>query len=100
MAMPGSEGDGGRVRLDKWLWAARFYKMRSLAVDAIASGKITVRSERVKPAKLIEAGDEIRIRLRPYEHVVIVRALSERRRPASLRPTPSEQNAANLAARR
>ncbi len=77
----------GRVRVDKWLWAARFFKTRSLAAEAIGAGKVLVGGERVKPAKLLQAGDEVRLRLGPYEHVVIVRGLSERRGPASVAAT-------------
>jgi ribosome-associated heat shock protein Hsp15 len=72
-----------RVRLDKWLWAARFFKTRALAVEAIDGGKVHVHGERVKRAKLVQAGERISIRLGPYEHVVEVRALSERRGPAA-----------------
>src|SRR5436189_1250146 len=76
-----------RVRLDKWLWAARFYKTRSLATEAVTGGKVDVNGERAKPAKAIKPGDEIRLRLPPYEHALIVRALSERRGPASVAQT-------------
>jgi ribosome-associated heat shock protein Hsp15 len=72
-----------RVRLDKWLWAARFYKTRSLATDAVAGGKVEVNGDRAKARKAIRAGDEIRLRLGPYEHVLIVRELGERRGSAS-----------------
>jgi ribosome-associated heat shock protein Hsp15 len=72
-----------RVRLDKWLWAARFYKTRSLAAEAIAGGKVQVNGDRVKRAKPVQIGDEVRIRLGPYEHLVLVRGVSERRGPAS-----------------
>jgi ribosome-associated heat shock protein Hsp15 len=72
-----------RVRLDRWLWAARFFKTRALAVAAIDGGKVRVNADRVKRAKLIQPGDEIEIRLGPYLHVVLVRGLSERRGPAS-----------------
>ncbi len=72
-----------RVRLDKWLWAARFFKTRGLAVEAIDGGKVHVNGERVKRAKLIQAGERVSIRLGPYEHVVEVRGLSERRGPAA-----------------
>jgi ribosome-associated heat shock protein Hsp15 len=71
-----------RVRLDKWLWAARFFKTRALAVEAIDGGKVQVAGERVKRAKQIQLGDRIEIRLGPYLHVVEVRGLSERRGPA------------------
>jgi ribosome-associated heat shock protein Hsp15 len=89
----------GRVRLDKWLWAARFFKTRSLAAEAIGGGKILVNSERVKPAKLLQIGDEVRLRLGPYEHVVHVRGLSERRGPATVAATLYEETDASIAAR-
>jgi ribosome-associated heat shock protein Hsp15 len=89
----------GRVRIDKWLWAARFFKTRSLAADAIGGGKVEVNEDRVKPAKLIGVGDEVRIRLGPYEHIVTVRALSERRGPATVAATLYEETAASIAAR-
>ena len=73
-----------RVRIDKWLWAARFFKTRSLATDAVDGGKVELNGERAKPAKPVKVGDEIRLRVGPYEHVLIVRALGERRGPASV----------------
>jgi ribosome-associated heat shock protein Hsp15 len=94
-----TNADANRVRIDKWLWAARFFKTRSLAVDAIASGKIEVGGARVKPAKVVQAGDELSIRLGPYTHVVVVRALSERRGPASVAVTLYEETTASRAAR-
>lgn len=72
-----------RVRLDKWLWAARFYKTRPLAVEGIDGGKVRVNDDRVKRAKQIQAGDRVEIRLGPYRHSVVVQGLSERRGPAS-----------------
>ena len=71
------------VRLDKWLWAARFYKTRGLAVEAIEGGKVEVNEDKAKRAKAIRVGDRVRIRLGPYEWRLIVRGLSERRGPAS-----------------
>ncbi|HVT39173.1 MAG TPA: S4 domain-containing protein [Gemmatimonadaceae bacterium] len=71
------------VRLDKWLWAARFFKSRALAVEAITGGKVAVNAERVKPSREVRAGDQIRLRLGPYEHVLTVTDVSERRGPAS-----------------
>jgi ribosome-associated heat shock protein Hsp15 len=94
------EGAGaGRVRVDKWLWAARFYKTRSLAAEAIGGGKVLVAGERVKPAKLLQVGDEVRLRLGPYEHVVVVRAISERRGPAAVAATLYEETPASRTAR-
>ena len=72
-----------RARLDKWLWAARFYKTRSLAAEAIAGGKVQLNGDRVKRAKPVQIGDELRIRQGPYEHLILVRGVSERRGPAA-----------------
>ena len=88
-----------RVRIDKWLWAARFFKTRSLAVEAIGGGKILLNRERVKPARMIQVDDELSVRLGPYEHTVLVRALSDRRGPASIAATLYEETATSLAAR-
>jgi ribosome-associated heat shock protein Hsp15 len=93
------EDDDGRVRLDKWLWAARFFKTRALAAEAIGGGKVTMRGDRVKPARPLQVGDEISIRLGPYEHVVRVRALSARRGPATVAATLYEETPQSVAAR-
>ena len=81
----------GKVRIDKWLWAARFYKTRGLAADAIDSGKIEVNGERSKRSRLVQAGDRIRIRSGPYEHMVIVRGVSEKRGSAPIAQTLYEE---------
>jgi ribosome-associated heat shock protein Hsp15 len=91
--------DPDRVRLDKWLRAARFFKTRSCATEAGAGGKREVNGERAKPAKAVKAGDEIRLRLGPYEHVLIVRQLGERRGPASVAQTLFEETQASREAR-
>lgn len=88
-----------RVRLDKWLWAARFYKTRSLAAEAIAGGKVQVNGERVKRAKPMQIGDEVRIRQGPYEHQIVVREISERRGPASDAARMYEEKPESRAAR-
>lgn len=67
------------VRLDKWLWAARFFKTRRLAVDAIDGGKVQVNGGRAKAAKEVRPGFEITVRKGPYEFEVIVIGLAERR---------------------
>jgi ribosome-associated heat shock protein Hsp15 len=87
------------VRVDKWLWAARFFKTRSLAADAVDGGKVYVNQDRAKPAKSVKPGDEIRIRLGPYEHVLIVRGTSERRGPAPEAQRLYEETAASKEAR-
>jgi len=88
-----------RVRLDKWLWAARFYKTRGLAAEAIDGGKVDVNQARVKRAKMVQVGDEVRIRQTPFEHVVIVRGVSEQRGPASVAATLYEETADSKARR-
>jgi ribosome-associated heat shock protein Hsp15 len=88
-----------RVRIDKWLWAARFFKTRSIAADAISGGKVELNGERTKPAKLLQVGDEVRLRLGPYEHIVLVRGLSERRGPATDAMRLYEETPASIAAR-
>ena len=88
-----------RVRIDKWLWAARFYKTRSLAAEAIAGGKVQVNGERVKRARPMQIGDEVRIRQGPYEHQIIVRELSDRRGPASDAARMYEEKPESRAAR-
>lgn len=67
------------MRIDKWLWAARFYKTRSLASQAIEAGHVAVNGERAKPAKVVRPGDEVVVRRPPFEHTVTVKALSEKR---------------------
>ena len=93
------EQEDGRVRLDKWLWAARFYKTRTLAAEAIAGGKVQVNGDRPKRARPLAVGDEVRIRQGPYEHSVMVRELSERRGPAAQAATLYEETAASREAR-
>jgi ribosome-associated heat shock protein Hsp15 len=74
------DDDGNhRVRIDKWLWASRFYKTRSLAADAVDGGKVQVNGERVKPAKLLKPGDALSLRNGPYAWNITVLVLSERR---------------------
>ncbi len=87
------------VRVDKWLWAARFYKSRALAVEAIAGGKIEVNGERVKPSRDLKVGDSVQLRLGPYEHIVIVRALSDRRGPATQAALLYAETEASVSAR-
>ena len=71
------------LRLDKWLWAARFFKTRTLAAEAVAGGKVKLNGERVKAAKAVRPGDALNIHIGPYEYVVRVLALSAKRGPAA-----------------
>lgn len=87
-----------KVRLDKWLWAARFFKTRSQASQAISGGKVHVDGSRVKPSRPVLVGDEIRIQKGPAEFNVIVRAVSGQRRgapEAQLLYTESEESIRN-----
>jgi len=77
-----SESEAPRVRIDKWLWAARFYKTRALAAAAVEGGKAEVNGERVKPAKMLRAGDALIVRNGPFSWDITVLALSDRRGPA------------------
>ena len=78
-----ADSEVSRVRIDKWLWAARFYKTRSLAADAVEGGKAQLNGERVKPAKAIKVGDALAIRNGHFLWEVTVLALSERRGSAT-----------------
>jgi ribosome-associated heat shock protein Hsp15 len=71
-----------RVRIDKWLWAARFFKTRSLAVAAIGSHKVKCNGEQVKPARDLKPGDKLEISIGESRFVVVVQELEEQRRPA------------------
>jgi ribosome-associated heat shock protein Hsp15 len=70
------------MRLDKWLWAARFFKTRSLAQQAIAAGRVKLNDARVKPAHELKAADGLAIRIGEFEWQVVVKALSDKRGPA------------------
>ncbi len=94
-----AEKDDDKVRLDKWLWAARFFKTRALAKAAIEGGKVHCRGERCKPSKEPKVGDELLIRIGFDERTVIVRALSAVRRGAPEAQTLYEETAQSLAAR-
>ncbi len=65
--------------MDKWLWAARFFKTRALAAAAVAGGKVQVNGSRAKPAKQVQLGDNLRVRLGPYDWIITVSAVTERR---------------------
>ncbi len=71
-----------RVRLDKWLWAARFFKTRALATKAVTGGRVHVGGQHAKPSRSIHPGETLSIQRDSNEYIVIVRALSDRRGPA------------------
>jgi ribosome-associated heat shock protein Hsp15 len=72
------------MRIDKWLWAARFFKTRALAVEAIEGVRVSLNGERTKPAKPVKVGDSLAIRRPPFEHLIAVKALSEKRGAAAI----------------
>lgn len=82
--MASQQEQDDKIRLDKWLWAARFFKTRSLATDAINGGHVLVNGARVKPSREVHVDDELKIRHGNDDMVVIVRDLSARRGPASV----------------
>lgn len=97
--MNGQDDGGEKVRIDKWLWAARFFKTRSLATEAVDGGKVDVNGARVKPAKLVGPGDEVRVRVGPQLFVVRVLDTAERRGSAEVARTLYEETAESAAAR-
>ena len=72
-----------RLRIDRWLWAARFYKTRSLAVRAVEGGKVKLNGERVKPGKEVKSGDELELRSGELQWLIEVRAVALKRGPAA-----------------
>ncbi len=97
-ATPPSPATDG-MRLDKWLWAARFYKTRALAVDDIDKGRISVNGQAAKPSRELRAGDTVALRQGPIQRIVLVIALSAQRGPAPVAQTLYEETADSLAAR-
>jgi ribosome-associated heat shock protein Hsp15 len=86
-------------RLDKWLWAARFFKTRGLAVEAINGGKVHLNDRRVKPSQVVREGDTLEIRKGPYTFEIVVTGLSQRRGPASAAAELYEETSASRKAR-
>ena len=90
---------GLATRLDKWLWAARFFKTRGLAAEAIDGGKVEVNGDRAKRSRTLHVGDRIRIRLGAYEHHVTVTDTSDRRGSATVAATLYTESPESRAAR-
>ncbi len=88
-----------RVRLDKFLWAARFYKTRSISTEAIDGGKVRVNGDRVKPAKEVKAGDRIDLRAGDSEYTILVKALADKRGSAEIARTLYDETPESVAAR-
>ena len=90
---------GAPVRVDKWLWAARFFKTRGLAQEAIDLGRVLVEGERVKTARMLRLGERIELRTGEIERVVIVRGLSDQRGPAPVAQQLYDETAESITAR-
>jgi ribosome-associated heat shock protein Hsp15 len=94
-----SQPTGTGLRLDKWLWAARWYKTRALATDEAARGRITVNEQVAKPSKELKLGDVLTIRQGPFTRTVVVRGLSHTRGPAPVAQALYEETPNSLALR-
>ena len=88
-----------RVRLDKWLWAARFFRTRALAAESIDGGRVRVNDDVARRSRLVQPGDRVVIRRPPFEQEVVVRGTSEQRGPAPVAALLYEETAASRAAR-
>jgi ribosome-associated heat shock protein Hsp15 len=88
-----------RVRVDKWLWAARFYKTRSAAQQAIEGGKVKLNDERTKPAKEVKEGDRLSVSIGAYEWAITVVQLSDRRGSATIARALYEESQESVAKR-
>jgi ribosome-associated heat shock protein Hsp15 len=87
------------VRLDKWLWAARFFKSRTLAVAAIEAGRVLVADDRAKPARLIKVGERLKISREQEKFELIIRGIAEQRKSAPLARLLYEETPESLLAR-
>ena len=97
--MKPTEQHDERVRLDKWLWAARFFKHRSLATEAVDGGKNQLNGIRVKPAKDVKIGDRVDIQIADSRYTVIVRGIAEKRGSATIAQGLYEETPESIAAR-
>ena len=98
--MTNESATSARLRIDKWLWAARFFKTRSMAADAVTKHRVEVDGQRIKPSRTISPGCTVRIEKGPYEFEITVLALNDERRPASEAQALYEESAASVERRR
>ncbi|WP_153161932.1 RNA-binding S4 domain-containing protein [Zoogloea sp. 1C4] len=97
--MKDSHDSTDRTRLDKWLWAARFFKHRTLATDAVEGGKVQLNGIRVKPAKDVKIGDRVEIQLAEARFTLIVTGIAEKRGSATVAQTLYAETPESIAAR-
>ena len=87
------------VRIDKWLWAARFFKTRSLATEAVVGGRVRLNGDRVKPAKDVHVADVVEVRIGDVRWTVVVRGVAEKRGSATVAATLYKETAESIAGR-
>lgn len=88
-----------KVRIDKWLWAARFFKTRAMATEAVNGGKVHCNGQRVKPSRIVQVGDEMRVQRGVVEMTVSVMGINDQRRPAKEAVELYQETAASFEAR-
>ena len=88
------------IRLDRWLWAARFFKTRPLATEAVNGGKVHLNGHRVKPGRLVHIGDALRIQRGPVLYEIVVKGINKQRRPASEMDLLYEETQSSIESRR
>jgi ribosome-associated heat shock protein Hsp15 len=88
-----------KLRIDKWLWAARFYKTRTLASDEVGKGRVAVNGQEVKPAREVKLGDTVSLRQGPVTRSVVVKGLSANRGPAAIAQQLYAETAESVSAR-
>lgn len=97
--MKPTEDQDARVRLDKWLWAARFFKHRTQATEAVDGGKVQLNGLRVKPARDVKIGDRVDIRIGDSHFCVEVRGIADKRGSAPVAQALYQEDPASIAAR-
>jgi ribosome-associated heat shock protein Hsp15 len=87
------------IRIDRWLWAARFFKTRSLATEAVTGGRVRLNGDRVKPAKDVHVADVVEVRIGDVRWTVVVRGVAEKRGSATVAATLYKETAESIAGR-
>jgi ribosome-associated heat shock protein Hsp15 len=99
LALTDNRAQMDKLRIDKWLWAARFYKTRTLASDEVVRGRVEVNRQEVKPAREVKVGDTVTLRQGPVTRIVVVKGLSGTRGPAPVAQQLYEETADSVKAR-
>ncbi|MEO8384505.1 MAG: RNA-binding S4 domain-containing protein [Betaproteobacteria bacterium] len=94
-----SDTDKQLMRIDKWLWAARFFKTRQISIDAVNAGRVEVNGERVKPSRMVKSGDQLLLRKPPLEYRLTIKGVSDKRGSATIAKTLFEESSESMTAR-